>query len=80
MKTPVTVAVGAALVFAPLAYAKDGLLIDRGTARVGERITLTTPWMNHPAGVIVYFLPLAASPTWWPTYQATRRHAVGHLR
>jgi hypothetical protein len=70
MKTPVAVAAGVALVFAPLAYAKDGLLFDRGTARVGERITLTTPWMNHPAGVIVYFLPLAASPTWWPTYQA----------
>jgi len=70
MKTAAAFAAGVALVFAPLADAKDGLLFDRGTARVGERITLITPWMNHRAGVIVYFMPLAASPTWWPTYQA----------
>jgi hypothetical protein len=70
MKTAVALAAGMALFFAPLADAKDGLLFDRGTARVGERMTLTTSWMNHPAGVIVYFMPLAVSPKWWPTYQA----------
>ena len=70
MKTAVALAAGMALFFAPLADAKDGLLFDRGTARVGERLTLTTSWMNHPAGVIVYFMPLAVSPKWWPTYQA----------
>jgi hypothetical protein len=70
MKTAAAFAAGVALVLAPLADAKDGLLFDRATARVGERITLTTPWMNHRAGVIVYFMPLAASLAWWPTYQA----------
>jgi hypothetical protein len=73
MKTAVALAAGMALFFAPLADAKDGLLFDRGTARVGERMTLTTSWMNHPAGVIVYFMPLAVSPKWWPTYQAYAR-------
>jgi hypothetical protein len=70
MKTAVALAACVAFVFAPLADAKNGLLFARGTARVGEGMTLTTPWMNHPAGVIVYFMPLAASPKWWPTYQA----------
>ena len=70
MKLAVALAAGVALCFAPLADAKDGLLFDRSTARVGGRITLTTPWMTHPGGVIVYLMPLADSPKWWPTYQA----------
>jgi hypothetical protein len=61
---------GLALVFAPVAGAKDGLLFDRHTAHVGDRITLSTHWINHRDGVIVYLMPLAASPKWWPTYQA----------
>jgi hypothetical protein len=61
---------GLALVFTPAADAKDGLLFPRRTAHVGDRITLSAAWMAHPAGVIVYLMPLAASPKWWPTYQA----------
>jgi hypothetical protein len=64
------VVAGLALVFAPLAAAKDGLLFNRHTAHIGDRLTLSTAWMGHRAGVIVYLMPLAASPKWWPTYQA----------
>ncbi len=59
-----------ALVFAPLAGAKGGLLFDRHNARVGDRLTLASPWVGHHDGVVVYFMPLAASPKWWHTYQA----------
>jgi hypothetical protein len=70
MKTAAALAAGVALVFAPLADAKDGLLFDRHAARAGDRITLSAQWMGHREGVIVYLMPLAASPKWWPTYQA----------
>jgi hypothetical protein len=64
------VVAGVALVVTPLAGAKDGLLFDRHTAHVGDRIVLSAQWMGHRDGVTVYFLPLAAAPKWWPTYQA----------
>jgi hypothetical protein len=70
MKTAVAFAAGVALAFAPLADAKDGLLFDRHAARAGDRITLSARWMSHPDGMIMYLIPLAASPRWWPTYQA----------
>jgi len=70
MRTAAAFAAGVALVFAPLADAKDGLLFDRGAAHRGDRITLSAQWMGHRDGLIVYLIPLAASPKWWPTYQA----------
>jgi hypothetical protein len=70
MKIAVALAACAAFVFAPLADAKGGLLFDRRAAHAGDRITLSARWMGHRDGVIVYFIPLAASPKWWPTYQA----------
>jgi hypothetical protein len=56
------------LTLAPSAGAKDGLLFDRATARVGATIVLSTSWTSHPTGVVVYFIPLAQSPKWWHTY------------
>ena len=70
MKTAAAFAAGVALVFAPLAEAKDGLLFDRDAAHAGDRITLSGQWMSHRDGLIVYLIPLAVSPKWWPTYQA----------
>jgi hypothetical protein len=61
---------GLALVFVPLANAKDGLLFPRHTAHAGESITLSAAWMDDRDGTIIYLMPLAASPKWWPTYQA----------
>jgi hypothetical protein len=61
---------GLALAFAPLAAAKDGLVFPRHSAHVGDRLTLSTTRMGHPVGLVVYLMPLAASPKWWPTYQA----------
>ena len=58
------------LVVAPAALAKDGLLFDRPAASVGQAITLTSPWLNHPGGVVAYFMPLSVAPQWWKTYQA----------
>ena len=58
------------LVVAPAALAKDGLLFDRPAASVGQSITLTSPWLNHPGGVVAYFMPLSVAPQWWKTYQA----------
>ena len=69
-RTAVVVAALVALAFVPSALAKDGLLFDRHEARVGEPLTLTTSWLNHPGGVTVYLVPLGASPRWWNTYQA----------
>jgi hypothetical protein len=63
-------AVVALLAVVPKALAKDGLLFNRSTANVGEPTTLTSPWVNHPGGVVVYFMPLSAAPQWWKTYQA----------
>ncbi|HEX4680432.1 MAG TPA: hypothetical protein VH210_14630 [Gaiellaceae bacterium] len=71
MKWLAAVVAGLALVFAPLAAAKDGLLFNLHTAHVGERLTLSTAWMGHRDGVIVYLMPLAASAKWWATHQAT---------
>lgn len=70
MKLVAAVVAGLALVFAPLAGAKDGLLFDRHTARVGDSVTMSSSWVAHRDGVIVYLIPLAASPKWWHTYQA----------
>jgi hypothetical protein len=70
MKLLAAAVAGLALVLAPVAAAKDGLLFDRHTARVGDQLSLTSPWVAHRAGVVVYFMPLAASPKWWHTYQA----------
>jgi hypothetical protein len=58
------------LVVAPTAIAKDGFVFPRASAHVGERIVLSTSWASHRRGVVVYFMPLAASPKFWPTYQA----------
>jgi hypothetical protein len=58
------------LVAVPTALAKDGLLFDRPAAGVGQSMTLTSPWVNHPGGVVAYFMPLSAAPQWWKTYQA----------
>ena len=58
------------LVVVPAALAKDGLLFDRATARVGQSLTLTSPWVEHPGGVVAYFMPLSVAPRWWDTYQA----------
>jgi hypothetical protein len=70
MKLVAGIVAGLALVFAPLAAAKDGLLFNRHAARVGDRLTLSSPWIGHRDGVVVYFMSLAASPKWWHTYQA----------
>ena len=59
-----------ALATAQSAVAKGGLSFSSHTAHVGQQLTLTTSWIDHPSGTIVYFLPLAQSPRWWPTYQA----------
>jgi hypothetical protein len=59
-----------ALVLAPPAAAKGGLVFPRTSARVGEKLVLSSPWMDHRDGTAVYLLPLALSPKWWPTYQA----------
>jgi hypothetical protein len=52
------------------AAAKDGLLFDRASARVGETVVASSPWNAHPHGLVLYLVPLAASPRFWPTYQA----------
>jgi hypothetical protein len=70
MKTAVAAAACVALAFAPLADAKGGLLFDRHAARAGDQVTLSARWMSHRDGMIVYLIPLEASPKWWPTYQA----------
>jgi hypothetical protein len=59
-----------ALVAVPGAAAKDGFSFPRHSALVGDRLTLSSSWTEHRTGVVVYFLPLAQSPRWWPTYQA----------
>jgi hypothetical protein len=59
-----------ALTVAASASAKGEPRFDRATARVGDTLTLTSPYVGDPVGVVVYLLPLAASPLWWPTYQA----------
>jgi hypothetical protein len=58
----------AALVSAPSAGAKDGLLFDRPTASAGDTIVLSASWASHPTGVRVYLIPLAQSPRWWRTH------------
>jgi hypothetical protein len=70
MRYVATSVAGLALLFAPHADAKDGLLFSRHTAHVGDQVTLSAHWMSHRDGVIVYLMPLTASPKWWPTYQA----------
>lgn len=72
MRKPAVAGALGAIMFAiaPSAAAKDGLLFGRSSARVGDTLVLTSPWVSHPDGVVVYFMPLAASPKWWPTYQA----------
>jgi hypothetical protein len=70
VKIAAVLTAGVALVFAPIADAKDGLLFDRHVAHVGDRITVSASWMSHRDGMVVYLMPLAASPKWWPTYQA----------
>ena len=64
------VVVALALVACPAATAKDGLLFDRASARVGDRVVLSTSWATRRSGVVVYFMPLAMSPKFWRTYQA----------
>jgi hypothetical protein len=59
-----------ALATAPSAAAKGGLSFDRHTAHVGDTLTLESSWVVNPTGIVVYFLPLAQAPRWWPTYQA----------
>jgi hypothetical protein len=59
-----------ALAVVPVATAKDGVVFPRASAHVGDRVVLSTPWASHRSGVVVYFMPLAASPAFWPTYQA----------
>jgi len=59
-----------ALATAQGAAAKDGLSFSRHSAHVGDQLTLSSSWMTHTTGVVVYLLPLAQSPRWWPTYQA----------
>jgi hypothetical protein len=59
-----------ALATAPSAAAKGGLSFSRHSAHVGDTLTLTTSWIDRPSGIVVYFLPLAQAPRWWPTYQA----------
>jgi hypothetical protein len=59
-----------ALATAPGAAAKDGLSFSRHSAHVGDQLTLSSSWMTHRTGVVVYLLPLAQAPRWWPTYQA----------
>jgi hypothetical protein len=66
----VALAAAAALALPPAVAAKDGLVFPRASAHVGDRIVLSTPWASHRRGVIVYFMPLALSPKFWPTYQA----------
>jgi hypothetical protein len=63
-------AVAVLLAVVPTALAKDVLVFDRSTARIGTPMTLTSPWVNHPGGVVVYFMPLKAAARWWKTYQA----------
>jgi hypothetical protein len=69
VRRPVLVAF-VALAFVPAATAKDGFVFPRTSAHVGDRIALSTPWASHRSGVVVYFMPLAVSPKFWPTYQA----------
>lgn len=64
------VAVVVLLAVVPVALAKDGLSFDRASASVGQSMTLTSPWVSHPGGVVVYFMPLSVAPQWWKTYQA----------
>jgi hypothetical protein len=59
-----------ALATAPSAAAKGALSFDRHTAHVGDKLTLSSSWIDRPSGIVVYFLPLAQAPRWWPTYQA----------
>jgi hypothetical protein len=59
-----------ALVTAPGAAAKDSLSFSRHSARVGDRLTLTTSWMTHRTGIVVSLLPLSQSPRWWLTHNA----------
>jgi hypothetical protein len=59
-----------ALATAPCAEAKGSLSFDRHSAHIGDTLTLKSSWVDRPSGIIVYFLPLADSPRWWPTYQA----------
>ena len=61
---------GVALAVPCAASAKGGLLFDRTTAQVGDPLVLSSPWEAHPTGTVVYLLPLADSPRFWPTYQA----------
>jgi hypothetical protein len=59
-----------ALATAQSAVAKGGLSFNRTSAHVGDLLTLTTTWIDRPSGTVVYLLPLAQAPRWWPTYQA----------
>ena len=59
-----------ALATAPSAVAKGSLSFDRHTAHVGDTLTLHSSWVDNPTGIVVYLLPLAQSPRWWPSYQA----------
>jgi hypothetical protein len=63
-------AIALALALVPPAVAKGGLLFPRSSARIGDTLVLTSRWVSHRDGVVVYFMPLADSPKWWPTYQA----------
>lgn len=59
-----------ALTVTSSAAAKGEPRFDRTTARVGDTLTLTSRYVGDPVGVVVYLLPLADAPRWWPTYQA----------
>jgi hypothetical protein len=59
------------LATAQSAAAKGGFSFPRHSAHVGDRLVLSSPWLDHPtSGTIVYFMPLAQAARWWHTYQA----------
>jgi hypothetical protein len=59
-----------ALLVVPSASAKGEPLFPVASAHVGDSIVLSTAFASPRTHVRVYLMPLAASPRFWPTYQA----------
>ena len=62
MRRTVTFCAALALVAAPAADAKGGLLFDRAVARPGDRLAVATPYEVHPGGLVLWLVRLEHAP------------------